>query len=221
MLLRRTNASLYPANWRRIWSYGLTPEQKGLGFVDPGTAAMALQTASGFVSKIESFFNIGAGRREADQIVPYQNDVHYNVLAPVASALEGDLSYNQLQSLYKALTDAETAWLKFLRETQWSDGRAATQAESTLAPIFSSLKSQLVSRLSAKTGGLFSGETITTWFPSYVPGLGPEAVFPMPGTALPGPQGLPVAPVAAAGISGAVILPVLLGLWLINRRRRG
>lgn len=92
-------------------------------------------------SKVESFFSFGAGRREANEIVPYQNEIHYNVLAPIAEAVnapyKAQLSQAQLNTMLQALLQTKASWLSFLHNTNWSDGRAATQAENTLAFLFS------------------------------------------------------------------------------------
>jgi hypothetical protein len=92
------------------------------------------------IQSIEGFFKLGAGRKEADQIVPMQNQIHYDVLAPIAEAVNApfrfDLCQSQLQQMLDALIATEEAWLQFLHNTTWSDGRAAEQAEATLEFLF-------------------------------------------------------------------------------------
>lgn len=92
------------------------------------------------ITSIQDFFGIGRGRAEADEIVPIQNYIHYNVLAPIAEAVNADyaeaLSKSQLQAMLDALLETRDNWLHFLRDTQWTDGRAAVQAENTLAFLF-------------------------------------------------------------------------------------
>jgi hypothetical protein len=141
----RINSSGYP---RR----GLS----GLG-IDPVTAATAGQKAIEFIAKVEDFLNIGPGRREADMIVPFQNDVGNLVLAPVSAALDSGIEYSHDEwvQMYNALVTTEAAWLKFLRNTEWDDGRAAVQAEATLAPYFAEFKPELLAHIEA-TGGIFA-----------------------------------------------------------------
>ena len=96
--------------------------------------------AINFMDTVTRFFGIGTGRMEADRIVPIQNQVVDSVIAPIAEAVNADyrtfLSVSQLQAMYDALLNARDAWLAFLHNTQWSDGRAATQAEATLQPYW-------------------------------------------------------------------------------------
>lgn len=98
------------------------------------------RTAIQVIDGITRFLGIGSGRKEADEIVPYQNRIHYEVLAPIAEAVNADyapyLCQSQLQAMLDALTATEDWWLQFLHNTQWSDGRAAEQAEQTLEFLF-------------------------------------------------------------------------------------
>ena len=98
------------------------------------------RTAIQVIDSISRFFGIGSGRKEADEIVPYQNRIHYEVLAPIAEAVNADyapyLCQPQLQAMLDALIATEEWWLQFLHNTQWSDGRAAVQAEETLEFLF-------------------------------------------------------------------------------------
>lgn len=92
------------------------------------------------MGKIEQFFGIGRGRKEANQIVPMQNEIHHRVLAPIAEAVNAEyasqLNRSQLNQMLDALLTTKQNWLDFLHNTQWTDGRAATQAENTLAFLF-------------------------------------------------------------------------------------
>jgi hypothetical protein len=96
--------------------------------------------AINFMDTVTRFFGIGTGRMEADRIVPIQNQVVDSVIAPIAEAVNADyrtfLSVSQLQAMYDALLNARDAWLSFLHNTEWSDGRAAQQAEATLQPYW-------------------------------------------------------------------------------------
>lgn len=99
------------------------------------------------VQAITQFFQIGQGRMEADRIVPIQNQIHHQVLQPVAEAVNADyasqLSQSQLQSMLDALLVTKKYWLDFLHNTDWVDGRAATQAENTLAFLFDDQEQKL------------------------------------------------------------------------------
>ena len=138
----------------------------GLGQVDPGTM-MALQEA--FVhmkdlwEDIQRIFGIGAGRREADVIVPIQEQIAEQILAPVGDYLErlrnnqSPVVCNELTTWNTQLLQAETKWLTYLHTTQWQDGRAAQQAEATLGPIFKSQKDELQKYITQKCGGVGGG----------------------------------------------------------------
>jgi len=137
----------------------------GLGQIDPATI-MALQEA--FVhakdlwEDIKQIFGIGAGAREADAIVPLQNQIHQTVLAPVGDYLErvrtGQVAATcaECKTYQSQLLEAEKKWLSFLHNTQWQDGRAAQQAEATLGPIFTSQKNELAQCVT-KTCGISGG----------------------------------------------------------------
>jgi len=105
------------------------------------------RTAIQVIDSIARFLGIGKGRQEADQIVPYQNQIHYEVLAPIAEAVNADyreyLCQSQLQTMLDALDATENWWLSFLHDTEWSDGRAAVQAEQTLEFLFADQRRKL------------------------------------------------------------------------------
>jgi hypothetical protein len=141
-------------------------QTNGLGQIDPATI-LAVQEA--FVhakdlwEDIEKIFGIGAGRHEADVIVPLQNQVTQQILAPVGDFLER-VRTNQVVATCAECTTwrtqlvaAETKWVSYLHTTQWQDGRAAQQAEATLAPIFKSQKDELQLCINAKCGVVGGG----------------------------------------------------------------
>lgn len=143
----------------------------GLGQIDPATI-VALQEA--FVhakdlwEDLQNIFGIGAGRREADVIVPIQNQITQQILAPVGDFLER-VRNNQVVATcaecttWKTQLDAaEQKWLTYLHTTKWVDGRAAQQAEATLAPIFQSQKTELQQCITAKCGIIGGGTGIIT-----------------------------------------------------------
>ena len=133
----------------------------GLGFVDPATAALMLSqaktTLSNAIAQIENFLGIGAGRREADLIVPTQKLITAQVLAPISAAVQpGEIEQstcNELHVLLTTLNQAETKWLEFLHDSRWIDGRASAQAESTLAPYFTGLRADLTDEIQVKCAG--------------------------------------------------------------------
>lgn len=147
-------------------------QTNGLGQLDPGTI-LALQQA--FVhaqdlwEDIKAIFGIGAGAREADAIVPLQEQITAQVLAPISAFLtdvrNGTVqpSCTDYQTWRSQLISTETKWLDFLHKTQWQDGRAAQQAEATLAPYFTAMKSELQQGILAKCGvGSIPGSGIIT-----------------------------------------------------------
>lgn len=114
----------------------------GLGQIDPATLTSAITEAANLWSQIKSALGIDAGSSEANVIVPLQNSVVASVITPVANFLTsvkaGQVvpTCQQLQSYLSELTAAQQKWLAFLHGTTWKDGRAAQQAEATLAPYF-------------------------------------------------------------------------------------
>lgn len=142
----------------------------GLGQIDPATI-LALQQA--FVhaqdlwQDIQKIFGIGAGRMEADVVVPVQNQITEQILAPVGAYLEGVRGGTIVATCAECTTwrtqlvAAETKWLSYLHTTQWQDGRAAQQAEATLKPIFDSQKAELQQCITAKCGVIGGGGIIT------------------------------------------------------------
>lgn len=136
------------------------------------TALQVGATASKVITQIESFLGIGAGRREADQIVPIQNQMHMEIIKPVYDVLEmpdkSGVSCTTLASLYQSAYAAWTKWIDFLHNTQWSDGRAAVQAENTLAPYWNTILGSPNS-----PGGLeqiFNAKQCGVWRPPTIPG---------------------------------------------------
>jgi len=143
---------------------------RGLGFVDPVTAMAVFEgvasnsggggsssfgaTIQNIIVKIESLLGIGMGRREADEIVPIQNEIVRDVIAPAVAAMQDyRISYEEMAMLWANVKAAERSWLEFLHETNWSDGRAATQAEATLEPYFNDIYDSIRVRVMEITGG--------------------------------------------------------------------
>ena len=129
-------------NGEGLNGYGPMLNGAGLGQIDPITLTAAISEASNLWQQIKSALGIDAGSSEANVIVPLQNSVVSGVIAPVSDFLtsvnNGSVvpTCAQLQSYLSELTAAQSKWLNFLHGTTWRDGRAAQQAEATLAPYF-------------------------------------------------------------------------------------
>jgi hypothetical protein len=149
-------------------------QPSGMGFVDPATALSVAEAGAGIISKISNFLGIGKGRMEADQITPYQDEISNDVLAPISAALNSgtDRSASEWQTMYNTVVSTEQSWLRFLHDTEWFDGRAAVQAEATLAPYFDAIKQHLQLKIS-EAGGFFSsiGDAISNFL-----GIAPQPV---------------------------------------------
>jgi hypothetical protein len=117
---------------------------------------------------------IGAGRKEADIIVPIQNKIVSDIIAPIYAFDDAVLNHNQAvdcneaRAFLASVTSAEQQWLNYLHLTKWADGRAATQAEATLQPYFAQCKRDLNTIISTKCStvvgsvGNVIGDTITS-----------------------------------------------------------
>lgn len=107
--------------------------------VDPTTAAItgisqALAQAKALYTSLLTALGIGAGAREANIIVPIQNQITNNVLVPCVNAGE---AFNQgssnvtcatLLAWQRAVQTAHDQFQAWLTGTHWADGRAAQQA---------------------------------------------------------------------------------------------
>lgn len=134
------------------------------------------RSALTLITAIESAFGIGSGRKEADIIVPIQNQVFDTILKPIIDAvnLQGPtMTYETLQSLWNSLETAKAKWLAFLHQP-WPDGRAAQQAEATLAPYWNDAETKIQALLQTAphggTGGLVGG-VVTSPPPSLLGGV--------------------------------------------------
>ncbi len=165
--------------------------------IDPEPISKAALT---IIATIEGFFGAGKGRMEADQITPIQAKITTDVIAPIVSAIKGpnasSLSTQQLQAMWNILESTKASWLNMLHTTQWSDGRAAQQAEAGMAPYFSDQEARIQELL--KTSSFSISQAVTG-----VPGL--------PGLVTTGPSGISTTnPALTAGFG--TILPVAIGV---------
>lgn len=121
----------------------------GLGQIDIGALGSIFDAAKSMWDNLLASLGIGAGRREADVIVPVQNRIVSDVIAPIFAYLDGALNKGQttdcttVKNYVGELSAAKQNWLFFLHNTNWQDGRAAQQAEATLAPYFTQAETGL------------------------------------------------------------------------------
>lgn len=107
----------------------------GANFI-PGVgqiASAALTTFRQYMNQFESWFHIGAGRREADIIVPTQNNLMQALGGITNQILTGqapDLS--TLESLYRQVWMMGVAFMEFVLQRQFTDRRASGQALNTV-----------------------------------------------------------------------------------------
>lgn len=98
-------------------------------------ASIALTTFKNFLNQFESWFHIGAGRREADIIVPTQNNLMAALGSITNQILVGqnpDLA--TLNSLYRQVWMMGVAFMEFVLQRQFTDRRASGQALNTVMP---------------------------------------------------------------------------------------
>ena len=128
---------------------GYGPMLNGLGQIDPMTLTAAITEAANLFSQIEAALGIDAGSHEANIIVPVQNAVVNSVIAPVSAYLTSvnngthTPTCQELQTWLTEVTNAHTQWENYLHNTHWKDGRAAQQADSTLASYWTNAMNDL------------------------------------------------------------------------------
>ena len=128
----------------------------GMGEIDVNAFGGVLAGAKVAWDNLVQALGIGAGRKEADIIVPIQNKVVNDIIAPIYAFDDAVLNKNQpvdcnqARSFLASVTSAEQQWLNYLHLTKWQDGRAATQAEATLQPYFANCKRDLNTIIATK-----------------------------------------------------------------------
>jgi hypothetical protein len=128
---------------------GLAGPKYGLGQIDPASLTLAITTAVNAWNTIKSALGIDAGSSEANIIVPVQNAVVNSVITPVSAFLTSVNNgthiptCQELQSWLTEVTQAHTNWENYLHNTQWKDGRAAQQADATLASYWTNATNDL------------------------------------------------------------------------------
>ena len=157
--------------------------QEGASGVDPATLIAIQQAfvhAKDLWDDLKAIFGIGAGAKEADAIVPLQNEVHATFLAPLSAYLDSTVTKNcaEINTWLTQFALVEKRWIDFLHGTQWTDGRAAQQAEATLAPYFSEFKAELnglqkqLCGITGGGGGIITNPDGTTNWPILAAGAG-------------------------------------------------
>lgn len=142
----------------------------GLGQIDPTTLVAAITEASNLWNNLKSALGIDAGSSEANVIVPVQNAVVNSVIAPVSAYLTSVNNgthvptCQELQSWLSEVTAAHTKWENYLHNTTWKDGRAAQQADATLASYWTNATNDLNKYIGqycgiGATGGIFVNPT--------------------------------------------------------------
>jgi hypothetical protein len=127
-----------------------------MGAIDVDAFGGVLAGAKVAWDNLVQALGIGAGRQEADIIVPIQNKVVNDIIAPIYSFDDAVLNKNQpvdcneARAYLASVTSAEQQWLNYLHLTKWQDGRAATQAEATLQPYFAQCKRDLNTIIATK-----------------------------------------------------------------------
>jgi hypothetical protein len=213
------------------YSWGPQRTLRGLGDVSSIAGTISAvdpepisSSAAGIISVITGLFH--GGSPTADKIVPVQNQITTQVLAPISAdvsmpQVKADptvISHSDWLMLYNALTQTQTAWLNWLHNTQWPDPSKAQGAEATLAPYFSGLLADIMKGLQA-TGGV--GSQITSIFTSTIPIAPVSAAGPgvAPSSAVYGPPASLMT--STAGFS--TLVPVALAglaLWYFMGRKK-
>ncbi len=109
----------------------------GAAFV-PGVGTLATSAITIFnqaISQFESWLGIGAGRQEADVIVPLQNQLS-NRLDQITDTFRigQNPSVSELQASYRELWQLGVAFMEFVLQSNFTDRRASGQALNTVMP---------------------------------------------------------------------------------------
>lgn len=93
------------------------------------------QLASQFVTTLQAVSQMfGKGRKEADQIVPIQND-YGNLLASANQAVASGVDRETLIHYEMIVAQGYAAFDQFTRDPRFTDGRASKQARQTIRPL--------------------------------------------------------------------------------------
>lgn len=104
-----------------------------LGQFDPLSAIELSGAVITVFRRAEEMLGIGEGRREADVIVPVQNQIH-DRLAQISAAVNSG-NIQQLQMWFAEVQQMGIYFLNFLRDPRFTDGRASEQAANDIMPL--------------------------------------------------------------------------------------
>jgi hypothetical protein len=103
----------------------------GVGTIGAASIATTLQA----INQFEAWLGIGAGRREADIIVPVQNQLMAHLGTITNQILTGaSPAITDLQSMYRDVWASAVAFQEFVLMCNFTDRRASGQALNTVMP---------------------------------------------------------------------------------------
>jgi hypothetical protein len=148
---------------------------RGMGQIDPVTAIAGISTAitqaKNLYQSLLAALGIGAGAREANIIVPIQNQITNNVLVPAVNLGESpSRTCAQMLAWQKNIQVAHDQFQAWLTNTHWADGRAAQQAlnwlngplpaSSTQPSWFHQVQSDFNNQFQRECGSVLGGTTV-------------------------------------------------------------
>lgn len=164
------------------------------GFAEGGPAGAL---AGGLQSGLSSILSlIGRGRKEADIIVPVQNQLGEFLAAVNSQMLNPDITVRELDALYQAVIDAYTQFDAYTRDPRFTDGRASRQARNTIRPLIDGKDDDgnivrsdggtlgNIERLIIDRGGIPPGNVANGGAPGQPPAVVPGSVPPQRGNGL-------------------------------------
>jgi hypothetical protein len=221
----------------------------GANFV-PGVgqiASVALTTFNQFLNQFETWFHLGAGRREADMITPTQNSMMASLGNITNQILTGqNPGLDTLSALYRQVWIMGVAFMEFVLQRQFVDRRASGQALNTVMPYIDGTcgyavpagftetpgQSNCISWGDGTIGGVGRNgmlgaiaRAITTagGTPQALPNLETSANQGIQLSSIPMPGGIPGLPATIMGISTPYALMIGIGALYFYKRgsRRG
>jgi len=208
----------------------------GVGTVDTST----ISQVKGWIDTLESWLGIGSGRREADIIVPVQNQLS-NSWQPCVNAIlvAAPCNLAVFNQCYRQVWAGAVAFMQFVQQRNiFTDGRASQQALNTIMPyidgscgyhwpppmrptMFNCINWGVGTIGGNGTTGILGAidRTIRACGGSGPPGVEPSPTGQLPHPNPPGSLPLPL----VRGLSGTHLLLVGLGVFALAMygRRRG
>lgn len=204
---------------------------QGLGQIE--TALDLAGTIAGkawdMLDAFAGLFGVGEGRREADVIVPVQNDIAARLDAITGGSSLVNLdraATSTLQSYFSEVDQLKRFFLEFIHDPRFEDGRASAQAEADMLPIFDGILAAIRQRLQAR------GATVPALQPSQsygVPRLSyptasspylPESGYIPPTSPIREVYDRPTSRIVTADSGSGLLLPVAIGGALLLLLRR-